>query len=66
MFSAIAALKVQHLGGIGGQLTVSIGIAVSTHPGIDSPASLIDAADQALYLAKAGGRNRGQVFTPAV
>jgi len=66
VFSAIAALKVQHLGGIGGQLTVSIGIAVSTHPCIDSPASLIDAADQALYLAKAGGRNRGQVFTPAV
>jgi len=66
VFSAIAALKVQHPGGIGGQLTVSIGIAASTQPGIDNPAALIDAADQALYLAKAGGRNRGQAFIPAV
>jgi diguanylate cyclase (GGDEF)-like protein len=64
VFSAIAALKVQHHGGIGGQLTVSIGIAASTQSGIDSPAALIDAADQALYLAKAGGRNRGQAFVP--
>ena len=63
--SAIAALHVQHAGGIGGQLTVSIGIAASTQPGIGSPAALIDAADQALYLAKAGGRNRGQAFVPA-
>ena len=65
VFSAIAALKVPHRGGIDGQLTVSIGIAVSAQAGIDSPAALIDAADQALYLAKAGGRNRGQAFVPA-
>jgi len=65
VFSAIAALKVPHRGGIGAQLTVSIGIATSTQPGIESPAALIDAADQALYLAKANGRNRLQAFLAA-
>jgi len=40
-----------------GRVSVSIGIAVAIAAPFDSTA-LIDAADQALYLAKQTGRNR--------
>jgi diguanylate cyclase (GGDEF)-like protein len=39
-------------------ITVSVGVASYPAPGIDSPAALIREADQALYRAKEGGRNR--------
>lgn len=42
---------------IAGQITVSIGIAVAEVPDGD-PQRLLAAADQALYQAKRGGRNR--------
>jgi diguanylate cyclase (GGDEF)-like protein len=41
-------------------LSVSIGIAVAQRD--DSPERLLSRADQALYLAKARGRNRCMVF----
>jgi len=41
----------------GGRLTVSVGVAVFPGDGAD-PVSFIEAADQALYRAKEGGRNR--------
>ncbi|QEI07124.1 GGDEF domain-containing protein [Pigmentiphaga aceris] len=64
VFAAIAALNVPHQDGIGGSLTLSIGIATSLQPGVSSPAELLDAADQALYMAKAGGRSRAEIFVP--
>jgi diguanylate cyclase (GGDEF)-like protein len=38
-------------------LTVSIGLA-SGDPALDAPEQVFERADQALYRAKAGGRNR--------
>ena len=43
-------------------VTVSIGIAVQ-QAGLVSPSDIMRAADQALYQAKAGGRNRVEVYS---
>ncbi len=43
-------------------VTVSLGIASIPEPSIDSSEKLIDAADNALYEAKAKGRNRIEIF----
>ncbi|MGL5059876.1 MAG: diguanylate cyclase domain-containing protein, partial [Microcoleus sp.] len=39
-------------------VTLSMGVASFTNPGQNSPKSLIEAADKALYSAKTGGRDR--------
>jgi diguanylate cyclase (GGDEF)-like protein len=56
--AAIMALQITHGGSPFGMVTVSAGIAacVPAHHG-DNESQLLDAADRALYLAKAGGRN---------
>ncbi len=46
-----------------GAVTVTIGISAFGHE-LDTPASIIYAADQALYVAKAHGKNCVEVFEP--
>ncbi|HEX8175200.1 MAG TPA: diguanylate cyclase [Pyrinomonadaceae bacterium] len=47
-----------------GALTVSIGIS-SLGPGLDTPETIIRAADRALYFAKERGKNRVEAFEDA-
>ena len=54
---AVENLGIPHAdGGPGGVLTISAGVAVST--GAGDTDGLLKAADEALYAAKSGGRNR--------
>lgn len=57
----IEALAIRHPLSPSGRLTISLGVA-SIVPGKNaSPASLVNRADEALYLAKSRGRNRVEV-----
>ena len=44
--------------GVSISVTVSVGVAAAPEEAVDSPAELLARADQALYRAKAAGRNR--------
>ncbi len=44
------------------RVTISIGVACTAETVCTKPSDLIDAADQALYQAKDGGRNQVQVY----
>ena len=57
----VAALTMPHAGSSFGVVTVSIGIAVLVPNGQNSPEVLVRVADDALYEAKRGGRNRALV-----
>lgn len=57
MLERLQQAHIAHPGSPFGRVTVSIGIAVGAGVGLDSLPDLIEAADQALYRAKAAGRN---------
>jgi diguanylate cyclase (GGDEF)-like protein len=46
-----------------GAVTVSLGVS-AFGPDLDTPASVINAADQALYVAKSHGKNCVEIFEP--
>ncbi|MEW9899935.1 diguanylate cyclase [Chitinivorax sp. PXF-14] len=60
----IAALGMAHAKSRHGHVSVSIGISLTRLTPALTPDSLIKQADQALYQAKQGGRNRYCVFVP--
>ncbi len=60
---SVLALALHHPGSPEGKVTISLGVAtVSVNEGV-APSDLIRLADQALYAAKRGGRNRGVAVT---
>ena len=64
---AIKGLAIpHHISPVIGYVSVSIGISQLSTEGIMTPSGLMTAADQALYAAKAAGRDCAQVYTPAL
>ncbi|MBT8765848.1 sensor domain-containing diguanylate cyclase [Metapseudomonas boanensis] len=60
----VETLGIPHPDGIGGRLTLSIGIAVSDPAREEQPDSLVARSDAALYRAKHEGRNRTCLWGP--
>jgi diguanylate cyclase (GGDEF)-like protein len=60
-----ADLGLHHAAGPSGSVTISIGLSTYDGSFSHSPASLIRAADRALYLAKQSGRNRSDFISVA-
>jgi diguanylate cyclase (GGDEF)-like protein len=59
MCDAVRALAIEHrASGAAGQVTISIGVASAVPAVGASPDSLLRRADEALYRAKAQGRDR--------
>lgn len=54
----VAALKMPHEGADGGVVTLSVGVATAVPQADGTAASLVEAADAAVYRAKKAGRNR--------
>lgn len=63
----VAGLKIEHLGSLWNQVTLSLGVATIIPSYEASVANLIAVADKALYQAKSEGRDRvvlGKVYDP--
>jgi diguanylate cyclase (GGDEF)-like protein len=63
--AAVAAAAIGHPAPDVGRVTISIGVAVYPDDGRDV-ASLVDAADAALYAAKRAGRNTAVAYAPGM
>jgi diguanylate cyclase (GGDEF)-like protein len=61
---AVRDLRIRHTGSEKGCVTVSIGVATSDRAGTKSAADLLRHADEALYNAKASGRDRLHEWAP--
>ena len=57
ILDTVRHMQIKHRGQVLGAITVSMGVAAFPKHG-DTPEALIRAADQALYQAKQGGRNK--------
>ena len=57
ILDTVRHMQIKHRGQVLGAITVSLGVAAFPKHG-DTPEALIRAADQALYQAKQGGRNK--------
>jgi diguanylate cyclase (GGDEF)-like protein len=62
---AVASMDIAHAGAVSGKVTISLGVAAWVPGPTDAPASLLKAADAALYQAKRGGRNCVMVHSTA-
>lgn len=63
LLEQLSALKIEHPSSkVSNSLTMSIGVATSSHQVLRDVEKLIQAADSALYQAKASGRNRVALF----
>jgi diguanylate cyclase (GGDEF)-like protein len=54
---AVQQAGITHSGGLEGSVTVSVGVCAYNTASLDQPNDLVGAADKALYVAKASGRN---------
>ncbi|MBX9455416.1 MAG: diguanylate cyclase [Rhizobium sp.] len=63
---SVRGLNLRHEGSSTGIVTVSAGIATASPDQRMSPAALIRHADEALYAAKASGRDRVEVHVPGL
>jgi diguanylate cyclase (GGDEF)-like protein len=56
--NAVQRLRIAHDAGVTGSISISLGVATVTPTHEASPGSLVEAADRALYCAKASTRDR--------
>ncbi|MBI3396390.1 MAG: diguanylate cyclase [Spirochaetia bacterium] len=60
--SAVASLRMLHTSSVTDYVTISVGAVTTLTVNLASPATVVDLADNALYLAKRAGRNRCELI----